>query len=326
MAKTKSDNLLRYSISRIRQGRHVFCSATIPSDVLAKCCFVISRGDDSEKGFQRFLDENRAKDIANYIDHGLGTIPGSIVLSAQSEACFEIISGGKTLQFKPHDRAFLIIDGQHRIYGFSMSKSSLRIPVVIYSGLSRRDETRLFIDINSKQKGVPNELLLDIKKLAEHETDIEENLRVIFDLFMNEAESSLFGKLTPSTRAKNKISRVTFNSAVKSIINLFIQKTSEESYEILNAYYTAFIYGLSQIDAEEMATHSTVYKAISAFFSEVASKVKDRYGTDYSADNFYSVLEPMFARIKASRIRRPGNSYKKILNYFSESMQNEFLL
>ena len=59
----------------------------------------------------------------------------------------------------------------------------MRVPVVVYNGLSRTDETRLFIDINTKQRPVPPQLLLDIKRLAEIEDSSEITLREIFDRF-----------------------------------------------------------------------------------------------------------------------------------------------
>lgn len=100
------------------------------------------------------MDDKRAHQIAEYIDTGLGTIPSSIVLSAQPEAKLKIVGGGKTLEFQKTQKAFLILDGQHRVYGFSFAKTALRVPGVIYNGLSRRDESRLFIDINTKQRPV----------------------------------------------------------------------------------------------------------------------------------------------------------------------------
>jgi len=115
----------------------------MPSSVLARTCFVISRDENPKAGFQRLLDKNRAQQIADYIDAGLGTIPTSIVLSAQKDAHLKILGRGKTLEFNDVPKAFLILDGQHRVYGFSLAKSELRVPVVIYNGLSRRDESRL---------------------------------------------------------------------------------------------------------------------------------------------------------------------------------------
>src|SRR5262245_32254063 len=101
---------------------------------------------------------------------GFGTIPGSIILSEQPEAKFSYSTQNRTISFKKHPRAFLILDGQHRVYGFHYSKSRLRVPVVIYNDLSKADEVRLFKDINTNQRPVPNELLLDINRLADTET------------------------------------------------------------------------------------------------------------------------------------------------------------
>ena len=74
------------TVSLIRQGSHRFYSLTLPSDLLAESCFIISRDEDPKVGFQRELDKIRAQEIASYIDSGMGTIPSAIVLSAQESA------------------------------------------------------------------------------------------------------------------------------------------------------------------------------------------------------------------------------------------------
>jgi DGQHR domain-containing protein len=150
MSEKTTGEVLRYSVSLVTQGRHRFYTLTMPSDVLAKTCFVSTRYDDPDIGFQRILDKKRAAEIAAYIDNGLGTIPTSIVLSAQPDAELRVIGKGKTLEFQNTRKAFLILDGQHRVYGFSLAKTGLRVPVVVYNGLSRKDESRLFIDIRAQ--------------------------------------------------------------------------------------------------------------------------------------------------------------------------------
>jgi hypothetical protein len=60
----------RYSVSLVTQGNHRFYTLTMPSDVLANTCFVTTRDEDPQKGFQRVLDAKRAQEIANYIDFG----------------------------------------------------------------------------------------------------------------------------------------------------------------------------------------------------------------------------------------------------------------
>lgn len=109
---------LRFSVSLVTQGNHRFYTLTMPSDVLARTCFVSHRHDDPVEGFQRVLDRGRAEDIAHYIDDG-GVIPNSIVLSAQPDANAKILGRGKTLEFDDNPKAFLVLDGQHRVYGFT---------------------------------------------------------------------------------------------------------------------------------------------------------------------------------------------------------------
>lgn len=316
----------RYSVSTISQGHHKFYTCTIPSDVLAQCCFVTTRDEDPKQGFQRLLDRKRAADIATYIDEGLGTIPSSIILSAQKDAELRIIGRGKTLQFAMRPRAFLVLDGQHRVYGFSLAKSTLRVPVVIYSGLSRRDETRLFIDINSKQKGVPSELLFDIKKLAEYESSTEERLREVYDLFHSQPDSALLGLTSPAAKRTGRISRSTFNAALKPLLDLFSDRSSFDFYSLLNAYLVAFKTGLREIELETAFANSTVFRACVAFFPDVAARVKDKHGSDYSIDRFFDVLRPIFISIRPPWISAPGNSYTELLERFKASLRAQFRL
>lgn len=202
----KNKEFLSYTASLITQGKHRFYSLTIPSDVLARTCFVVDRDENPVDGFQRLLDKDRAQQIADYIDAGFGTIPTSVVLSAQSVAQFSYDSKKRTVRFSLDPKAFLVLDGQHRIYGFHLAKSDLRVPVVIYNELTRVDESRLFIDVNTKQRPVPNELLLDIRKLAEYRNDLETKLGDIFDLFATDPSSPLLGLMSPSKR-KNRTFR-----------------------------------------------------------------------------------------------------------------------
>ena len=62
------------------------------------------------------------------------------------------------------------------------------------------------MDINTKQRPVPNELLLAIKRLADTETTREALLRDIFDAFDKEPNSPLLGLMSSSERRAGKIS------------------------------------------------------------------------------------------------------------------------
>lgn len=315
------------SVNLVQQGQHRFYTFSIPSEVLARCCFVVSRDEDPLEGFQRTLDEKRAKEIAAYIDSGLGTIPSSIILSAQEIAEVEYSSKNKGIKFVDNPKSFLIIDGQHRIWGFKFSKTSIRVPVAVYSGLSKRDESRLFIDINSKQKGVSPALLLDIKKLAEYETDIEQLLREIFDTFHSDASSALYGRLSPAKKIKGKITRSVFNTSMRPLVRFFEGKSVDEIYTIMNSYIAAFYQSvLIQNGVSDQLHHTTVFKALCGFFPMIAVKVKDRYGPIYSVDNFAQFLEIVGAKVKVGKLSSPGNAYKPLVKHFEETLKSDFIL
>jgi DGQHR domain-containing protein len=323
---TSDIELLRYSTTQVTQGRHRFYTLTMPSDVLAKTCFVTTREEDPQEGFQRVLERARAEQIAAYIDSGFGTIPSSIVLSAQPEAELTVLGRGKTIEFRASRRAFLVLDGQHRVYGFSLAETFLRVPVVVYNGLTRQEETRLFIDINTKQRPVPNELLLDIKRLADIENDTEGLLRNLYDSFNERSDSPLLGLMSPSAKAADRITRVTFNSAMKPLTGLFKESSPDIVYQAVSAYLSAFQIGAEQIGAESKITNATMFRAVLGLFREVAQRVKDRYGSDYSADNFYQVLEPMFSRLPKSAMSSPGRSQRDLQAVFTKALKVDFTL
>lgn len=317
---------LSFSASLVTQGEHRFYTLTVPSDVLGRTCFVSTRDADPEDGFQRLLEKKRAQEIAAYIDVGLGTIPTSIVLSAQSEADIEYSRPKKTLEFNDTNKSFLILDGQHRVYGFSLARAALRVPVVVYTGLSRRDESRIFIDINTKQRPVPNELLLDIKKLAEYESTTEETLSALFDMFTEESDSPLKGLTSPYERKTNKLSRVTFNAAAKPLLPLLMTNSTEDAYNSLAAYLAAHASCLRKVRAHESLVRPPFFKGILKFFPTVAQRVKDRHGSEYSVDNFLEVLSTAYENISTSRVKNPGQSVQAIYDVFHKALNTGFTL
>lgn len=321
--KNKVEEYQKHKIkfSNILQGKYKIFSLTLDSDLLAKICFITTREEDPKTGFQRVLDKRRAQEIANYIDSGLGTIPNSIILSAQPEAQLKIIKRGNIIEFVENPNSFLVLDGQHRVYGFSLAKTKLRVPVAIYNNLTRQEESKLFIDINTKQRPVPNELLLDIKRLAEYETDSEHFIMEIYDLFNERTDSPLLGLMSPDKKLNNKLTRVTFNAALNPLLSIFKGKGTEETYEIIRNYIHAFIAGLNELNAEQTITNATVFRATMQLFKHVVKRVKDKYGSNYTVDNFLDVLNPIFLKAKPSwfiQAKVIKNLYKKLEEEFND--------
>jgi DGQHR domain-containing protein len=315
---------LRYSATLILQAGKQFYSLTMPTDVLARCSYVTSRNEDQEHGFQRTLDKKRALDIARYIDTQEGTIPGSIILSAQPQAQLKLIGGGTTIEFSFQPKSFLVLDGQHRVYGFSLAESALRVPVVIYSGLTPTEEARLFIDINTKQRQVPNELLLDIKQLAEREDDRDALLREIFDLFSQDSSSSLMGLMSPATRQSSKISRVTFNLAFKTVLPVFTVPTAASVFAVTNAYIAAFIDALAELGLRDRITSPTVFRAIMDTFPEVARISAAQHGKSFTKTRFSAVIDPIVQGLTVGKFEKNAKSVKDMSAMFAKSIAKDF--
>ena len=117
-----------------------------------------------------------------------------------------------------------------------LDEIKLRVPVVIFTDLSPVHEAKIFIDVNTQQKPVPKELLLDIKKLAATETSDEALLDVIFTLFEEQNDSCLKNKLSRFEKQRSKLSKVTFYEAFKPLLKSFNIDNPENLYGIINAY------------------------------------------------------------------------------------------
>ena len=99
---------------------------------------------------------------------------------------------------------------------------------------------------------MPNELLLDIKKLAEYESDAEKLFGEVFDLFLEQPSSPLFGLLSSASKASGNISRVTFYASLKPLFPIFESNDSQEVYDVLQAYVRAFVEGCSKLNAKQV--------------------------------------------------------------------------
>lgn len=273
----KLDNM---SVTLITQGKHKFYSGSMDIDIISQCCTANPREADPLKGFQRILDDNRAEQIADYIRSG-GTIPNSIILSAQNVAELSYSSRNKTISFSVNEKSFFILDGQHRVFGFRKLLEDgikYRVPVVIYNELSIQEEARIFIDINTLQKPVPKELLLDIKRLAERENDSERLLDEIFTMFETNKKSYLLNKLSRIDKKKGKISKVTFYDSMKIILKEFEINNVDRLFSIMNSYFLALsdVADECNFDLAHSISKPTFFKIITAHARSVMSMIFDK--------------------------------------------------
>lgn len=256
-----------------KQNNKLFYVSVMKSDVLKTMCFVSRKKEDPLKGFQRLLNEKRAKNIEAYLDGGEGVIPPALILSAQTAAQLNYDKKSLELSMELRKDTLLVLDGQHRLYGLIRSSKIYEIPVVVFSNLTTQEEIRQFIDINTTQKGVPSALLLDIKSQAGTETKIEERQRMLFDRL--NSESVMAGMFSPNESKTGKISRTTFNQGTKTIFENgpLSQQTDEIIFGAVNNYLEALdlIFKESGF-SEARLTKNVLFKSMMYLFNEICEK------------------------------------------------------
>jgi DNA sulfur modification protein DndB len=155
-------------------GKSFFCFVTTPRHLL-KISFVNHRSLNDPEGaptYQRLVSRSRMKDIGEFIKAG-GYFPNNLIINFTRGVRFDkIAEDDKTgvtfgqLYLPDRYRSAWVIDGQHRLYGFSPIDDKYldqNIIVVAFEMLPKTEEANLFVTINHEQKSVPKHLLDDLE-------------------------------------------------------------------------------------------------------------------------------------------------------------------
>lgn len=128
---------------------------------------------DGRPAYQRMISSNRIKEIGHYIQNG-GYFPTNILVNFTESPRFELISNKENtdpnikfgwLYLPSKFRSAWIIDGQHRLYGYSRLDDEYldqSLFVLAFEKMEVKKEADLFITINHKQKTVPKSLLVSL--------------------------------------------------------------------------------------------------------------------------------------------------------------------
>lgn len=252
----------------------------------------VSRIDeDSEKGYQRFLSEKRANDIADYLNSD-NIIPGSIILSAQGGFSVEYNDNTEKLKLSPNGSSLFVIDGQHRLWGAHKSSKDVLLPVCIFTGLELRQEVQYFLDINSNQKGVPKTLRIELLKFLAEPDSKDEILNRLFNDLGSDIDSVLYNKTSPTKSMVGRLSHVPFRTAIEPLIEGSILSRFEYSSKktLLLNYLNAFSSILIKIeDTSKRIVNSAFFQAIFKIFEEVCEYTM-AYFKNYKQESFEEVI------------------------------------
>jgi DGQHR domain-containing protein len=129
---------------------------------------------DHRKGYQRPITASRLRQISTYLRDEEGVLPTSLLLCIRQPdragfepAGFEGGGGEPGMLTIPPGVNLWLVDGQHRLLGMerALTKDKLKwiadypLPVTIVEGIDAYEEMRYFHVINTRQKGVPTDVV-----------------------------------------------------------------------------------------------------------------------------------------------------------------------
>ncbi len=234
--------LLKIPVLEVRQKKVTFYSGVINSKEFANAVTVVPRSEDPKKGIQRILNSQRVKSIAEFVRKENGIIfPNSIILNCSKETIYK---NGELIVPDKKD-SILLIDGQHRFEGVVKSGVNMPLIVTFFIGLPVKDQAKIFLKINSTQKGINTSLVYDLFHLTRSGENVD---MIAVDLVykLNEENGSpWFGMIkTNDARTKKEATNsASFIAPLKKILKsrdgIFSNLDFQHQYVILENYFNA---------------------------------------------------------------------------------------
>lgn len=223
-------------------------------------CTPTWRLDDPLVGFQRVVNEERARAIAVAVLDQQRTFPNSIVLATDSKVA-TIKSNAVSLL----DRSkFLIIDGQHRLYSQHFSNYDAPFMCVIHLGLTEKEMAELFLEINDNQKRVPSSLRWDLFRLTRPDEDPigVRTSDLVFDLASSQ-QSSLYQRIDLTGEQSHiSLKQGSVAPAVKSLINGSKAPLHDLGYDVQLKLLIDYVAAMRECDSDAWdASESPLYGA-----------------------------------------------------------------
>ena len=218
-------------------GNTVYYSFLIEPDKLLKFCYVLHRNSshstkDLSPSYQRVIKKDRLNKIREFVNAG-GFFPNSIIISIDTrnsnEKELQFDSAGKVVDGtrsrigvlhlpKTYQSAF-VIDGQHRLYGYSNSDfaSTDTIPVVAFVNMDKSDQVKMFMDINQNQKPVAKNLRNTLEEFLLWDSKKQDEVRKAIMLRTSmhlgtDNKSALYKRIITGENAKTQTMCITLET------------------------------------------------------------------------------------------------------------------
>lgn len=245
---------IRLPAIKLKMGGGDAYMFAISPEYLLKIGYVSHRakgkGSDIDT-YQRMMKRSRLKKIREFIEEK-GTFPTNIVVNIESRrlnfypskqdgAGAGEADGGVLgwLDIKPAYKSAWIIDGQHRLFGYSGSKHAgkSRLAVLAFAALKPNEQAGMFISINSKQKSVKQSLLQELYSELHWEAD-DPRMRVraviskAIQFLDADKGSPLFGKIQTADSGRDEARCISLTAVYGALDKSGLYIASEKGGEV----------------------------------------------------------------------------------------------
>jgi len=293
-----------------KMGNLTYYSFSIEPERLLKIAYILHRNNanhDMMPTYQRIVKKERLKAIREYIDDG-GFFPNSLIIS--------IDTNGKSLQFdqasarsvsrysrigilhlpQTYQSAY-VIDGQHRLYGYSDSVHGMNnaIPVIAFVDMDKTAQVKMFMDINENQKAVSKSLrnTLNIDLLWESKSLLERRLALILHIGQKLGEdtnSPLYGRVVTGENKSTDVRCITIESLRSALDKscFFNRYKSKKNNEIISH---------GTFDKQDNdKTEKVLYPFLIKCLNNIAQTCQDEW--EKGSKGFLTINNCMFAIIR----------------------------
>lgn len=223
-------------------------TAIIPGQWLLKKTTPTWRIQDPKLGFQRMVNESRARAIAVAVLDQQRTFPNAIVLATDIKVD-KPLKGKVTL---PDEVRFLVIDGQHRLWAQNFSEYEAPYICVIHFGLKEKEMAELFIEINDNQKRVPSSLRWDLFRLVRPGDDPNavRTSDLVFDL-ASQKKSALYQRIDlTGEQPKIDLKQGSVAPAIHTLISNAKSPLKDIGYDVQLKVFMDYLAAMRECDSD----------------------------------------------------------------------------
>ena len=285
---------------RGKMGGHTYYSFSIEPEKLLKIGYVLHRNKANKKlmpTYQRLIKRARLNSVQEFVEDD-GFFPNSIVININTSGkklkfdsatpqVEDSISKIGVLHLPKTYRSAYIIDGQHRLYGYANSEYKIKnsIPVVAFVDLERKEQVKLFMQINENQKavskGLRNTLNSDLLWNSDNLTDRVKALKLqIAQDFGEEKSSPLYDRVIVGENPKSITCCITIDT-----IKMGLDRSNFFGLFSKNAIKQDGSFFKGNIDD----TYAVLFPFLQGCFAYIKEKMPDEWSKGEKDDGFISI-------------------------------------